>query len=566
MHSGHRQGGGEQGSAAQARAARLLEEDHHFAEVVRAVLAIMAGLLALDGRDGTRPLLGLGVMGFGIYAGVLLWRASERKSALLARRLPWMDALWFIALMAVAGENGLHYFLFLFFPVLFLSWQRGLGESVLLASFGSSAGLLVLLWRMPDLSWPVLLALPLALMVTGPLVAMLASAEAGTRRAYEFAAHLVDVVDPRPGLRALLPELIAKIATEYGVRAALLVTRNFDEEARVLCWEEGENCGELAPAAGAALVNALAGLPDDLAFAWWERRGWWRGEQVQLQSLGGLPEPAPDEIQPQLRGVAGLLGEAAVISVPLVSRGGGRLRLLLTGSIRSLPPASLRMLIHLADQLAPSLENALLLERLSNDAAEGERARIGRDLHDSAVQPYIGLKFAVEALVREAGPANPVHPSLLRLQDMVTSELAAMREVVSGLRGAPGQAGALLASSVQRQVERFSQLFGIEVQVSIDGKLPVDRRIAGELFHLVAEGLANLRRHTRARRASISLQSEDGVLILRIRDELDAQDEAAGQRQFVPRSISERAAALGGATRVEVSPGGSTVIVSIPLE
>ncbi|NSL54722.1 sensor histidine kinase [Uliginosibacterium aquaticum] len=562
MHSWRERGEAAGARVAQARAARLLEHDHHVAEVVRAVLAIVAGLLLLDSPENVRLPLTAGVMSFSIYAGVLLWGAGQKGSRWEAH-MPWLDALWFIALMALAGEAGVHYFLFLFFPVLFASWRQGLGESVLLAAFGSCAAMVVLLLRLPGLPLPVLLALPVALMVTGPLVAVLARAEAGVRRAYEFAAYLVDSIDPRPGLRSLLPTLIERIALEYKAGGALLVMRSFEDEARVLCWEAAEGCDELPAAVGGPLVEQLATLPSDLAFAWQGRRHWWRGERSAMLALAGELEAAPAELQPQIRQLAALLGEPAILCVPLVFRGIGSLRLVLTGTCGNLPVSSLRMLVHLADQLAPSLENALLLERLSSEAADGERARIGRDLHDSAVQPYIGLKFAVEALVREAGPENPVHDSLLRLQEMVTGELASMRQVVSGLRGAPGQAGALLAGAVQRQAERFSQLFGIAVEVAIDGKLPVDRRVAGELFHLVAEGLANLRRHAQARRASISLSSEEGVLILRVRDQ---REEAGEVRSFVPRSISERAAALGGSTRVEADALGSTVIVSIPLE
>ena len=79
----------------------------------------------------------------------------------------------------------------------------------------------------------------------------------------------------------------------------------------------------------------------------------------------------------------------------------------------------------------------------------------------------------------------------------------------------------------------------------------------------VAEGLSNVRRHTDSLQATIILACRDSHLILRIED-----DGAAGvvPAPFTPRSITERAATLGGHVRVEPREnGGSAVSVEIPL-
>ena len=65
-----------------------------------------------------------------------------------------------------------------------------------------------------------------------------------------------------------------------------------------------------------------------------------------------------------------------------------------------------------APELLRIVEQAALVDQLQDENASHERARIGRDLHDSAIQPYLGLKYAVEALARrrcaEAFAANGV--------------------------------------------------------------------------------------------------------------------------------------------------------------
>jgi len=164
---------------------------------------------------------------------------------------------------------------------------------------------------------------------------------------------------------------------------------------------------------------------------------------------------------------------------------------------------------------------------------------------------------------RRASSDNPVAPDLARLVTMATEELATMREVISGLRGVPGKGGALLANAVRRQASRFGQLFGIEVEVEVEGEMPVSRRIAGEIFHIVAEGLSNIRRHTEARQAWISLSAAGDWLVLGIRNANDQNTPTVPA--FTPISLTERAAALGGSVELERDQSSTTVTVRVPI-
>src|SRR5678809_1131489 len=66
-----------------------------------------------------------------------------------------------------------------------------------------------------------------------------------------------------------------------------------------------------------------------------------------------------------------------------------------------------------------------------------ERQKISRDIHDSAVQPYIGLKLALEALARKVPPDHPLYKDIARLVDMTSMEIAGLRRYVKGLKGQP---------------------------------------------------------------------------------------------------------------------------------
>jgi len=215
----------------------------------------------------------------------------------------------------------------------------------------------------------------------------------------------------------------------------------------------------------------------------------------------------------------------------------------------------------MAEQVVPVLDNATLLEQLVAATAETERMRIGRDLHDSAIQPYVGLKFAVEALARRVPADSPLANEVHSLVKMVTQELVLLREIVSGLRSQDNHGEALLERAVRRQAARFAKLFGMDVRVCAQGDLRMSRRLSGELFHMVSEALSNVRRHTQARRAMVTLTGGDDVVLAVINEAVPGESRPA---KFEPRSLTERAADLGGLVEIEITAEGTTVRARIP--
>ena len=223
------------------------------------------------------------------------------------------------------------------------------------------------------------------------------------------------------------------------------------------------------------------------------------------------------------------------------------------------PPAPVARVM---EQLAPLIANASLLEQLAEEAAATERARIGRDLHDSAIQPYLGLKYGVEALARKVDADNPLRHDILALHEMVASELEHLREAVARMRSGTLPGDDSLAPALRRQARRFAALFGIAVSVDCARDIPLSRRLAAELFHLVSEALTNIRRHTRATRAAIHVAPVGGHIVLRIRND---HGDAPAPAPFTPRSLSERSAALGGQLTLAIRPGQTEMVITLPL-
>ena len=545
--------------------ANLAHEHRRLVESLRIMLAIIAGMLMLQVDGDARPLLSVGVIAFSFYAGVLLWHASHGSLEVQHRSFYWLDVCWFLLLMYLSGDTGIHYFVFLLFPIFFAAWRTGYRESVAIAVFGGLGSLIVLAINDPEIPWRQLLALPFSLFVIAQVFVVLARIDESTRKKQALASEVDVPGDTRQSFDAMAADILAQVADKMNASIVILALRTSSGSPRAVGWDEETGVFQPSAEVAAPLVTNALSLPDDVAVGWrpTRRSFWWQHDrQIEIDS-SGLPAASLRANPETLRDLAKLAGPERLLSVPLASGSVGRVRLLLGGASIPVNTQTLSTLHAIAEQIGPSVENACLREELATQAADAERARIGRDLHDSAIQPYIGLKFAVEAIARRVEPENPIAPDLARLKDMVTGELTRMRDLVSGLRGDPHQGGTLLSGAIQRHAARFGQLFDIDVAVDIESDLPISRRLAGEVFHMVAEGLSNIGRHTQSRWARVSLVTEGNVLVLRVSN---ANASAApAVTEFSPRSLTERAAELGGSLKIERNDRQTMLAIRLPL-
>jgi signal transduction histidine kinase len=214
-------------------------------------------------------------------------------------------------------------------------------------------------------------------------------------------------------------------------------------------------------------------------------------------------------------------------------------------------------LIQVGEAVVPMLEN---IQLVANAAAE-ERRRIARDLHDNVVQSYLALQIGLTALhERLAAGAVDVRSGLEHLLEFASAGVTDIRGYVRGLRNGHGSVGDLL-SAVEGFAATFAKAAGITVRVEAETEVRISGRLATEAFHMVAEGLSNVKRHTSARQVVVRLACREDNLILCIEN-----DQPRKWAPFTPRSITERAAALGGHVRVEnCEVEGTAVTVTVPL-
>jgi signal transduction histidine kinase len=307
--------------------------------------------------------------------------------------------------------------------------------------------------------------------------------------------------------------------------------------------------------------SSLLALPPDDAVVFNRDPGWRRdaGCYALDTARGALSHGAAETCE----ALSDLLETKAFVTVPVRRRAETVGRLYLTSRKRTFDRGDIEFLRQLLEHIAPVIENIQLLDHLASEAAEQERRRLSLDIHDSAIQPYIGLRMGLDALRRKARPDDPLRADIDTLIEQASASLADLRGFVRGMKDeGPGARGDVLIPALRRQANKFGELYGIKIEVNAGSDISVSDRLAAEVFQIVREGLTNVRRHTQAARASVSVLRSGQQLVVSVENERAADEP---RNHFTPRSITERSAALGGRTRVEQNDGRTAVTVEIPL-
>jgi signal transduction histidine kinase len=165
-------------------------------------------------------------------------------------------------------------------------------------------------------------------------------------------------------------------------------------------------------------------------------------------------------------------------------------------------------------------------------------------------------------LCRRAAPSNPLGEDLGKLATMAADVAVQLRECVDRGCGEPLADEPVCLAALRRQADQAQAAYGVEVGIDVDGALALGDRLAVEVLQIVREGISNICRHTAARRGAVSLRCSGEVL----RIEISNEHGASPPPPFRPRSISERAAALGGTASVREGDFNDTIVcVEIPL-
>lgn len=518
---------------------------------IRLLLAV-AGFSAvfLEARSATlfHPQLGPAFGGYVLFSCIAYLAGEWRLRTRLQRHLLWADCAWIAVVVALSGGADSVFFAYFMFPVLVASLRSGFSEGALVTLFAVLSFLLASGAVGNAGSVPLLLFRATCLLALGYLIARLGGDRCQLQRRLELLHGLAPLANPCLGVDRTITAMLSRTRSFFDAERCVTVVAI---GGRFLLRSVGRDGALAAPAEpidpGIAAQLLAGGRDATLLF-----KGSWRALPAWLR-------PPREEALEQ---AAELLGAGSFVAAPLSLRGGYG-RVFVVRPDRELTRADAAFLAHVANHAVPLVENMALLDQIASNAASDERRRCALDLHDTAVQPYIGLSLGLAAVRRKAGTASPLADDLERLAAMADDVIVELRSFAGSMRATPVGREPLCLSALRRQADHVERCYGVRVRLDVDEKLVLGDRMLAEVVQIVREGLSNMCRHTRARCGHVRMHCEEAML--RIEIDNDA-DQAGTVLPFMPRSISERAAALGGRTYVRHGGAGRTAVcVDIPL-
>lgn len=198
-------------------------------------------------------------------------------------------------------------------------------------------------------------------------------------------------------------------------------------------------------------------------------------------------------------------------------------------------------------------------------AQEDERRALAYDLHDGLTQYVMAAHAQLETYQANRNEAR-LEAGVKYLKEAVLES----RRLINGLRTLAlddlGLAGALEQLLREEQTRNGWEEASL-IHEGLTGRLALPLETA--LLRIAQEAIANIRKHARARRVTVSLLRERDALILRVTDDGAGfkPSEAPPQEGHIGlHGMAERARLLGGALQVESTPEkGAAVTAWIPL-
>jgi signal transduction histidine kinase len=231
-----------------------------------------------------------------------------------------------------------------------------------------------------------------------------------------------------------------------------------------------------------------------------------------------------------------------------------------TAGVRALDIRAARTLLgpSRADELEHRVEQLTETRAGVVDAADAERRRLERDLHDGTQQRLVSLAINLGMARAQAGTAEEAKQAITEAHEEAKAALAELRDLIRGLHPAVLEDRGLDAA-----------LSGIAARMPIPVRLTVDlpRRpapvIEAVAYFVVSEGLANIAKHSQATEAAIFVQrSGDRLHVIVTDDGVGGADPAQGTGLA---GLARRAASVDGTFEIDSPPGGPTLLtVDLP--
>jgi PAS domain S-box-containing protein len=219
-----------------------------------------------------------------------------------------------------------------------------------------------------------------------------------------------------------------------------------------------------------------------------------------------------------------------------------------------------------ASKIARDISERRELELAVAVAAEQERARIARELHDGLGQQLGGLRFLMDGLYRDLQAAySPQAETAGQLAREIAVALTQARTLAHELYAIPPSPDGLL-QALENLAERIAGERGVACEFAAETVVLIHNpTVASHLYRIAQEAVHNALKHSRATRIDLTLVQLDDHVELRVMDNGIGLPVGIGSRGMGLHTMEQRARLIGGQLSVRSQPqSGVTVICSVP--
>jgi signal transduction histidine kinase len=368
-------------------------------------------------------------------------------------------------------------------------------------------------------------------------------------RSLEAARDIADAVSGASDLDRVLELIVKRGRALVDARTVLILLREGDQLVVAASGGHASDAlGRRVPIAGSTSGQVLE-----------------RGRPERIANASSQLRVGPTEL--------GVLDARSALLVPMLYRGAG-LGVLAAfdqgpeaGAFSSEDEQLLRTFAASAAQ-AVALNRSVEADRLRSTiaAADAERSRWARELHDQTLQSLGGLRVALSSVLGKGDEATKDAAIRQAIED-IELEIANLRGIITDLR--PSMLDDLgLVPAIEALLDRRRGT-GLEIvgevalgEATRDGGL--DPQLETTIYRLVQESLTNVIKHAHASRVRVSVTAVDGEVRIEVQDDGVGFDPDGKTGGFGVAGIRERVYLAGGTVELESGDNGTLVRARLP--
>jgi signal transduction histidine kinase len=206
--------------------------------------------------------------------------------------------------------------------------------------------------------------------------------------------------------------------------------------------------------------------------------------------------------------------------------------------------------------------------RLSLEAAERERGRWARELHDDTLQGLGALQVLLTSALQRPS-SGAVERAAEQAVEQIEAEIEKLQNLITELRPAALDEIGLMPA-LESLLKRIGEAHALAVEGTIDLDYEAGRRatrlepeLESAAYRLVQEALTNVGKHAHARRVRVSVVERDDRLSIEVRDDGRGFNPAGVDGGFGLLGMRERVDLLGGSLTIESRPGSGSAIQAV---